>query len=187
MKVVTSQCKTTLLLNNAWQPINAITARAAFIHLMKGRIAALDKNNNIFHSMERWNGEAELFEDQPVLRSARGVWPIPTVIVVTHKFFRRPKKKRLSLYEMAKMYNYVCQYCLNKFNLKDLTIDHITPKSKGGGNDHDNLILSCFSCNTKKSSHTPWYNIKGELPKPLPMSNLTLNTHNIRKEWEFYL
>lgn len=187
MKVVTSQCKTTLLLNNAWQPVNAITARAAFIHLMKGRIAALDKNNNVFYSIEKWNRDAEFFDDQPILRSAKEVWHIPTVIVVTNKFFRRPKKKKMSLYEMAKMYGYVCQYCLNKFSLPDLTIDHIIPKSKGGSNEHDNLILSCFSCNTKKSSNTPWFNIKGEAPKPLTMPNLMLSTPNIRKEWEFYL
>ena len=48
MNIVTSECKTTLLLNNAWQPINAVTARTAFAHLLSQNVTALDKNNNLF-------------------------------------------------------------------------------------------------------------------------------------------
>lgn len=42
-----------------------------------------------------------------------------------------------------------CQYC---GQTKNLTIDHIIPKSKGGDNSWENLCLSCSSCNTKKGN-----------------------------------
>lgn len=187
MNVVTSQCKTTLLLNNAWQPINAITARAAFTHLLKGHITALDKNNNVFHSLESWNRSAELHDDQPVLRSAKGVWPIPTVIIVTSKFFRRPKKKKLTLFEMAKVYNYTCQYCLNRFALPDLTIDHIYPKSKGGDDEHSNRTLACKPCNTRKGSKFPFFNIKNESVSAPEIPALMINAPKIRKEWKNFI
>jgi|TARA_R110000824_G_scaffold6899_1_gene31648 hypothetical protein len=93
MKVVESYEKTTLLLNRAWVPIGAITARAAFVHLFKGSIAALDKNSQAFHTLDTWESLAGFYNDQPVIRSAHDVWHIPTIVVVTSKFFRRPKKK----------------------------------------------------------------------------------------------
>ena len=42
---------------------------------------------------------------------------------------------------------YTCVYCGSK---KNLTIDHILPKSKGGGNTWSNLVTCCSPCNLKK-------------------------------------
>ena len=83
MNIVSADSKTTLLLNNAWQPVNTITARAAFTHLLKKHVTALDKNSNLFHTLETWNALAEFYEDQPVIRSVNAHWYIPTIIVVT--------------------------------------------------------------------------------------------------------
>lgn len=44
---------------------------------------------------------------------------------------------------------YKCRYCEKN---SDLTIDHIVPLSKGGGENESNLQTLCFSCNTAKSS-----------------------------------
>jgi 5-methylcytosine-specific restriction endonuclease McrA len=40
-----------------------------------------------------------------------------------------------------------CQYC---GATRKLTIDHVIPKSKGGSDDWDNLVVACSSCNIKK-------------------------------------
>lgn len=40
-----------------------------------------------------------------------------------------------------------CQYC---GSTRSLTIDHIVPKSKGGQDTWENLVVACHSCNTKK-------------------------------------
>ena len=183
MNAVTANTKTTLLLNNAWMPITTITARAAFSHLYKKRISALDKNGNIFHSLDSWNELGEFYDDQPCLRSQKNEWPIPTIIVVTSKFFRKPKKKKLTLYDLAKMCDYTCQYCFNKFPLKELTIDHVNPKSKGGKDDHDNRVLCCRPCNAKKSNHTPWFDKHGNIPVPPSIPALMLNSPKLREEW----
>jgi 5-methylcytosine-specific restriction endonuclease McrA len=45
-----------------------------------------------------------------------------------------------------------CVYCGSK---KDLTLDHVLPKSRGGGNEWTNLVTSCFKCNLKKGNKTP--------------------------------
>jgi len=49
-----------------------------------------------------------------------------------------------------------CAYCGKFYFLFNRwVIEHIEPKSKGGKDDLDNLILSCPSCNTKKNNRNP--------------------------------
>ena len=42
---------------------------------------------------------------------------------------------------------FTCQYCGDK---KDLTFDHLLPKSKGGITDWENVVTACSCCNVKK-------------------------------------
>ena len=48
--------------------------------------------------------------------------------------------------------NYECVYCGSK---RDLSIDHIIPRSCGGSDDIDNLVTACMTCNRKKNARTP--------------------------------
>lgn len=54
-----------------------------------------------------------------------------------------------------------CQYC---GSTKELTIDHIIPRSRGGEDSWENLVVACMSCNTRKGD------------KLLEDTNLTLHT-----------
>jgi 5-methylcytosine-specific restriction endonuclease McrA len=187
MNEVKASDRTTLLLNNAWQPITVVTARAAFNHLLRRRISAIDCNGAVFHSLESWNKLADFHNDQPCLKSAKDKWPIPTIIIVTSKFFKRPKKSKLTIYELAKLCDYTCQYCLEKFPLKDLTIDHVHPKSKGGDDSHSNRVLSCGKCNRRKGNLTPWYDKNGNIPTPPEIPRIILQASTIREEWEPFI
>jgi hypothetical protein len=50
----------------------------------------------------------------------------------------------------------LCEYCRSNSKYSDTSfeIEHIFPVSKGGGNDLENLALSCRGCNIRKSSKT---------------------------------
>ena len=48
--------------------------------------------------------------------------------------------------------NFQCVYCPSKDNL---TIDHVIPSSRGGGNTWDNMVTCCAKCNNKKDNMTP--------------------------------
>lgn len=187
MKIVKSSDRTTLLLNSAWQPIDVITAKAAFNHLLRKRVTALDKYTVSYHSLESWCQLGAFYDDQPALPSANRLWAIPTVIIVTSKFFPKRKKKKLSLHELAKVCDNTCQYCWEKFPLKELTVDHVHPKSKGGKDTHDNRVLSCGKCNRRKGSYTPWYDKYGNLPKPPKIPNIVVSPNARREEWEPFI
>lgn len=63
---------------------------------------------------------------------------------------RKAISKR-SRFEVFKRDGFVCQYCGNHPPEVVLEVDHIDPVSKGGTDERDNLITSCFNCNRGKS------------------------------------
>jgi len=50
-----------------------------------------------------------------------------------------------------------CNACGNEFNIQNLEIDHIIPKSKGGGDYYENYQLLCGSCNKIKGDRPMEY------------------------------
>ena len=49
-------------------------------------------------------------------------------------------------------WDYQCAYCGSEENL---TLDHITPRSKGGSDRVTNVLCACKECNTSKG-HQMW-------------------------------
>jgi 5-methylcytosine-specific restriction endonuclease McrA len=50
--------------------------------------------------------------------------------------------------------NSKCGYCGKRISRKHRTLDHIVPRSRGGNNNHHNLITACISCNQQKGTKT---------------------------------
>ncbi len=48
---------------------------------------------------------------------------------------------------------YRCSHCGKKFRKKNIDIDHIVPKSRGGTNDLSNLQALCRYCNRSKGNN----------------------------------
>ena len=72
-----------------------------------------------------------------------------------YHYRRKHNEGSVSFEELKRLYKLfpVCPYCnINKTN----SIDHITPLSRGGTNNSDNLVPVCISCNSKKRDKTLW-------------------------------
>jgi len=49
----------------------------------------------------------------------------------------------------------LCYYCKARgLIVPATTVDHMTPKARGGGDDRDNLCGACFTCNSAKRDKT---------------------------------
>lgn len=66
---------------------------------------------------------------------------------------KRKSLTKKSRFDVFKRDDFTCQYCGSHPPSVTLEVDHIKPVSKGGTNDVDNLIASCFDCNRGKSNH----------------------------------
>jgi 5-methylcytosine-specific restriction endonuclease McrA len=79
-----------------------------------------------------------------------------------------------------------CQYCNSTRNL---TIDHIIPKCRGGQDIWENLVVSCSSCNTKKGDkllENTGMSLSKRPTAPLNTMFLTLNETKVN-EWKDYI
>jgi len=100
-------------------------------------------------------GKAEMVlnDDGKSLRSMREIYPWPSIIRLSH-FVRVPYKKVvLTRKNILRRDGYKCAYC-GRGDLT-LTIDHLIPKARGGGDSWENLVSACTRCNNKKGDRTP--------------------------------
>ncbi|MDQ5943119.1 MAG: hypothetical protein QG572_1935 [Pseudomonadota bacterium] len=67
---------------------------------------------------------------------------------------KRKSVSKKARFEVFKRDGFTCQYCGAHPPAVILHLDHIHPVAQGGGNENDNLITSCESCNQGKSDRS---------------------------------
>lgn len=143
--------KSVLVLNKFFQAVQVTNARRAFSLFFKGYVKAVDEGY-ITYSFSDWKelpaGEEFVSTPNVQLRVPRIVQLVDYDKVPTFRI--RLSRKNIYLRD-----KHTCQYCGERFEEKELTLDHVTPVSKGGGNSWENLVTSCFQCNNKKGDRLP--------------------------------
>ena len=144
------------------------------------------EGNNIPYSEE----DGIYYKNQPVLRSAQGAWPIPTVALTTTRFFKHKPNGKVTIQKLAKHYKNTCQICNQVFPTSKLTIEHVIPSSKHGSTDDSNCIPTCQPCNSQKADIIPYFDVDGvnleKKVKRLP-SFLIAHGQERRDEWKDYI
>jgi 5-methylcytosine-specific restriction endonuclease McrA len=138
-----------------------------------------------------FSGKAEVIEESDTeLRSPSTVWKLPSVIRQFGRFRRRAEVQfsRLNIYMRD---GWTCQYCGEKKSTKDLTFDHVVPRSAGGKTNWTNIVTACRVCNSEKDDKTPAQAgmklLKEPVrPKWLP-AQVVIKMKEIPKEWANYI
>lgn len=125
-----------LLLDSSYYPIQIIDWKKAMILFFTGRAEVVELHNDIN------------------IHSTKQSYRLPSVLrlFTSFKSFTRVKFNRNNVFLRDK---FMCQYCGDKFNRKELTFDHVMPKSRGGKTNWNNIVTSCHRCNNKKADRTP--------------------------------
>lgn len=77
---------------------------------------------------------------------------IPRVVLVKDYVSKRQKETvSLTHRNIAIRDDKKCQYCEALLSYDEQTIDHVIPRSRGGINSWENLVLCCKTCNRKKA------------------------------------
>jgi 5-methylcytosine-specific restriction endonuclease McrA len=120
-----------LVLNASYEPLNITSWRRAAILLIKGKAEQVEHNGKF------------LYAD----------FPLPTVIRLRH-YVRVPYKEiPLTRRNILHRDGHSCQYC--GYTGDELTLDHVIPRSRGGGDSWENIVTACVRCNVRKGSRTP--------------------------------
>ena len=93
--------------------------------------------------------------DMELVRTISCSFGIPEIIVLSI-FDRLPKKDvKFTRQNVFERDEYTCQYCGKNFEGRDLNLDHVIPRDKGGKNSWENIVTSCIRCNTRKANKLP--------------------------------
>jgi len=124
-----------LVLNATYEPINVCTVRRAVVLLLKEKAEVIER--------AEWE-----------LHSASSTMVRPAVIRLV-SYVRIPRdthRRKITRRAVFARDNWTCQYCGSRSNL---TVDHVIPRSKGGGSSWDNIVASCAPCNRRKGDALP--------------------------------
>jgi CRISPR/Cas system Type II protein with McrA/HNH and RuvC-like nuclease domain len=122
-----------LVLNADFTPINVTTVFRGFNLVTKGKAEVLKSS------------------ESPILAGEQ-TFVRPLIIRLLNYVRHRIHKLKINRHRLFKRDNHECVYCGSK---KNLTVDHIQPKSKGGPNTWQNLVTCCGTCNRHKGDRTP--------------------------------
>jgi 5-methylcytosine-specific restriction endonuclease McrA len=120
-----------LVLNASYEPLNITNWQRAVVLLLKGKAEQVEHNGKM------------LAPD----------FPLPTVIRLYHYVNLPYKDVPLTRKNILHRDGHSCQYC--GYTGDELTLDHVIPKSRKGGDTWENMVAACVRCNVKKGNQTP--------------------------------
>ena len=159
-----------LVLNQNYEPLNVCKVRRAMVLLFHGKAEVLENGRGSLHSIT-------------------GIFDIPSVIRLVY-FIKRPHHQRkMTKMEILSRDKYTCQYC--GYQSKELTLDHVVPRRRGGEHSWENVVSACIPCNRRKAGRTPTEAGMPLLRQPqIPRNDgFHIPYHYLRlhNEWQKYL
>lgn len=149
-----------LVLNKFFAAIHIINAKRAFALLFKENAEVVSPDNGLYNSysfsswvdIAAYKAKCNLPDDEKY----------ESVRTVSFEI-RVPKIIRLLIYDKLPKVNIrfnrrnifardgnKCQYCGKKYPTSELSLDHVLPRSKGGGSSWTNVVCACTGCNKRK-------------------------------------
>lgn len=183
-----------LVLNRLWQAINVCSVRRAFALICQGhaQVVYADEGKNFrTHDFASWRDFSSREPETEMVKTIAFKIRVPRIIVLVF-FDRLPKKEvkftRANIFERDKN---TCQYCGRIFEKRDLNLDHVIPRDKGGLTTWENIVCSCIACNTRKGNRLA-YQVQMQLirkpgrPKWQPFVNITF-TGLLHESWRHFV
>jgi 5-methylcytosine-specific restriction endonuclease McrA len=186
----------TLVLNRLWQAVNVIGVERAFSLLALDHaqvIYAEDGSFRVFDS-SAWfehSKDVDSIAGARVVRTVNQSVIVPSVLLL--KGFDRIllQEMKFNRQNLLERDEYRCQYCGKNLPNKELNMDHVIPRDRGGGTSWENVVISCIRCNSKKSNRLPkeaGMRLLKEPKRPLRRPFVSsLYGKPVEKSWEYFL
>lgn len=152
-----------LVLNKLYVAVRVISARRAFSMLFRdlAEVIHVEDGQYLNYDFESWAEisalRRELGEggEHDWVKAVQFEIAVPRVIRLLG-YDRLPRQTvKLNRRNLFARDRNQCQYCGNHFPTSELSIDHVHPRSQGGGDSWTNLVCACVRCNARKGGRTP--------------------------------
>jgi len=178
-----------LILNNGWTAIRVKNVQSAIQLACRERAVIIDTDTYQLYSWDEW-AALPVEDGEDYISAAHSKVRIPEVVVLTvfkhvPDFDIRLTKRSIYLRDGGK-----CQYTGRSLGKSDYDIDHVIPKSRGGKNSWDNMVLCDKALNRKKADRTPKEAGLDLIRKPFkPKTSTVMFDPAIKqpKSWEKFL
>ena len=159
-----------LVLNSGYTAVRITNARRAFILLIReaAEVVTTDAGQFQTYDLAAWilwselvrtgsSFDAQVEEHDPPdwVQTPRLVIAVPRVIRLLRYSGRPQREVRLTRRNIHARDLGRCHYCGKRFPSRELTVDHVIPRSLGGRDTWENLVTACVPCNSRKGSRTP--------------------------------
>ena len=157
------QCSV-LALNRMYMAVHVVSVRRAFCLLCKGNaeVVNLEGGSYAAYDFDTWREVSELRADmgevtetEDWIRSVAFSIQVPRIIRLLH-YDRVPRNAvKFTRRNVFLRDEYSCQYCGRRYNLGNLSLDHVVPRTQGGQSNWLNIVTACLNCNVQKGGRTP--------------------------------
>lgn len=151
-----------LVLNKHFAAIRVVSARRAFTLVCKqiAEVISCEDSQYLSYDFASWQ---QLSEVRSRMERHRHDWvrcvryelAVPRIIRLLF-YDRLPRQEvKLNRRNIYARDRNRCQYCGRRFATSELSLDHVLPRSQGGGTSWANLVCCCVACNVRKGGRTP--------------------------------
>jgi 5-methylcytosine-specific restriction endonuclease McrA len=147
-----------LVLNRLWQAINVCTVERAFCLLYTGHAEVVLEAGGNFQTFDfrEWRDFSAAHHGEDVVHTVSFKVRVPRVILLLF-FDRLPHKEvKFTRHNIFERDHNACQYCGKRFDRRELNLDHVIPRDRGGTTTWENVVCACIPCNTRKANRTPF-------------------------------
>lgn len=171
-----------LVLNRLYMAVRVIDARRAFSLLFRNlaEVVTVEDGKYANYDFDSWTELSSYRDAMPDhtewVKTVRMHIAVPRIIRLLG-YDRLPKQSiKLNRRNIYARDRNTCQYCGRRYPTHELSIDHVTPRSQGGGSTWQNLVCACVACNSRKGGRTPVQAHMALIRKPIqPRRNPVIN------------
>ncbi|MFC1652277.1 HNH endonuclease [Planctomycetota bacterium] len=187
-----------LVLNRHYMALRVIGARRAFSLLCRdlAEVVAIEEGQYSNYDFQGWCEISQLkreFDPQGQDWIATVNFHVAVPRIIRLLFYDRLPRHHVKFNRrniFARDHN-SCQYCGKRFSSRELSLDHVVPRSQGGQSTWENLVCACVKCNVKKGGRTPYQAHMKLVRKPIkpkrnPLIHLHLG-HERYQSWKQFL
>ena len=144
-----------LVLNRSWVAVHIASARRALSLLYQGMARAVHPDDYSLYDFNDWCELSQAARDGRYVHTVSFRVRVPEVILLkafNDFILHEVRFSRRNIFERDKN---TCQYCGRRMPRSEVTVDHVVPRSRGGIDSWNNLVLACVDCNVRKGNRTP--------------------------------